>query len=732
MIGMATTRDENLRSVNLLTVFPQGKTLSTWQPAASDKIDITKWVYDSVTGLLTDKVYADGQGPSYAYTSEGKLSRRTWARGIITDYAYDFVGALTNVVYNDETPDFAYTYNRLGQQLSATSSVSTNLFVYSPVTLELDYELQNGTKIDRSTDGLGRNTGYALYNPVDPVNPVQEITYGFDSYGRFFFVNSGSSVVTNEFDYSYLPGSDLLAGYTASTPSTGSTILTASRSYELNRNLITAITNSVGSVPSVVSSFDYTNDTLGRRTARSDYYINRGSTETNTFGYNTFSEVTNAHMGTNTYSYAYDPIGNRDQCTIDNGQLIITNVYTANGLNQYTNITGGIATVPDHDLDGNLLSFNGWQYVWNGENRLVLASNNTAFVTYTYDHQGRMVTKTINDIVHRYLWDNFNIISKTIHHSSFTIHNSFVWGLDLSESLQGAGGVGGLLSVVKNQADLSAKAYYAAADANGNVTEYISANGTVEAHREYSAFGETLVSTGAMKDDFTHWWSTKPFDPVTGFSEYEYRKYLPPIGRWLSRDSIGIRGGLNEVGFVNNDGMNLWDLLGLENTEPKEEIECPCKQEDIDEIGRTMSAKAYALTKKTELVKKQIDPVTKEIETWTFHPEFSGRICCKDGEPYGTDPHKGDVYWVISEIDGKGGWKASAGLYDDNAPRCKEGETEVGIYHSHPDGAGFSPSDKLNKCIYLQNSGSFFCWRYLNGETCYWDPPKKEWVCKQK
>ncbi|MDD2599523.1 MAG: hypothetical protein PHO37_09895 [Kiritimatiellae bacterium] len=294
----------------------------------------------------------------------------------------------------------------------------------------------------------------------------------------------------------------------------------------------------------MVSSFDYTNDALGRRTARTDYYINRGSTEASTFGYNTFSEVTNAHVGTNTYAYAYDPIGNRDQCTIDNGQLIMTNLYAANGLNQYTDITGGIATMPVHDLDGNLLGFNGWQYVWNGENRLIQASNDTAVVTYTYDHQGRMVTKTINDVAHRYLWDNFSIISKTIHHSSFTIHNSYVWGLDLSGTLQGAGGVGGLLSVVKHQANLSAKAYYATADANGNVTEYVSTNGNISAHYEYSPFGVLTLQSGDLAASFTHRFSTKPWCAVTGLSEYELRKYKPSIERWLSRDPIKEDGGI--------------------------------------------------------------------------------------------------------------------------------------------------------------------------------------------
>ncbi|MBR4250628.1 MAG: hypothetical protein IKQ24_10810, partial [Verrucomicrobia bacterium] len=32
--------------------------------------------------------------------------------------------------------------------------------------------------------------------------------------------------------------------------------------------------------------------------------------------------------------------------------------------------------------------------------------------------------------------------------------------------------------------------------------------------------------------------------------------------RWLSRDPIEEQGGLNLYGFVNNDPVNMWDLLG--------------------------------------------------------------------------------------------------------------------------------------------------------------------------
>ena len=44
---------------------------------------------------------------------------------------------------------------------------------------------------------------------------------------------------------------------------------------------------------------------------------------------------------------------------------------------------------------------------------------------------------------------------------------------------------------------------------------------------------------------------------------YGYRFYDPETGRWPSRDPIEEEGGVNLYGFVGNDGVNRWDLLGL-------------------------------------------------------------------------------------------------------------------------------------------------------------------------
>jgi hypothetical protein len=44
---------------------------------------------------------------------------------------------------------------------------------------------------------------------------------------------------------------------------------------------------------------------------------------------------------------------------------------------------------------------------------------------------------------------------------------------------------------------------------------------------------------------------------------YGYRFYDPETGRWPSRDPIEEEGGINLYGFVNNDGVNKWDRLGM-------------------------------------------------------------------------------------------------------------------------------------------------------------------------
>ena len=50
---------------------------------------------------------------------------------------------------------------------------------------------------------------------------------------------------------------------------------------------------------------------------------------------------------------------------------------------------------------------------------------------------------------------------------------------------------------------------------------------------------------------------------ASGVLYYGYRYYDPVTGRWLSRDPIGERGGINLYGMVGNNPISLFDKIGL-------------------------------------------------------------------------------------------------------------------------------------------------------------------------
>ena len=157
--------------------------------------------------------------------------------------------------------------------------------------------------------------------------------------------------------------------------------------------------------------------------------------------------------------------------------------------------------------------------------------------------------------------------------------NFYVWGLDLSGSLQGAGGIGGLLSVIEGGTSSPSESFFPAYDANGNITEYTDTNGTIVAHYEYDPFGGTIASSGTKADDFKFRFSTKYFDVETGLYYYGYRYYSTDLGRWINRDPIEEDGGVNVYGFVGNEPISKRDYLGWYKTPPHppyyENYHCP-------------------------------------------------------------------------------------------------------------------------------------------------------------
>jgi len=241
----------------------------------------------------------------------------------------------------------------------------------------------------------------------------------------------------------------------------------------------------------------------------------------------------------------------------------------------------------DYDLDGNLTRDGRWTYTWDGENRLVGLETRTDVaaalpgltrqkLTFAYDARGRRIlkrvfnwnTSTSTYILNsetKFLYDGWNLLAEYNGMNANALVRSYVWGPDLSGSLQGAGGVGGLLwaTVAPGSTNPAPGNYAPAYDGNGNIVAWIDlADSSVGGKRDYGAFGEPVLATGpAASLPFA--FSTKYRDAETELYYYGFRYYNPSTGRWPSRDPIGENGGSNLYEMTGNNPINKIDYLGL-------------------------------------------------------------------------------------------------------------------------------------------------------------------------
>ena len=472
--------------------------------------DETRWTYDAATRLLSSKTYADNSTVTYTYTPDNLLLRTTYVSGRWKENMYDERRKVVAVEYSDgETVSLAY--DRFLNVIAFSNDVAA---------ANLDRDAKGNCTNDTAVVGNENKTIERKFDTFRRLIESDGTIYDYNADGLLASISNDIALV----EYAYAPD-HLDAGYSL-TLSNGMVFTRSIVRDGYRRSLVTDISSFANGVG--VGSLAYSYDALNRPATRNN----------DTFGYNARSEVSSANVSGVTSTYGYDEIGNS------------TN-WTANCLNQYTQFV--------YDLDGNMTQCGDWTYTYDAANRLKTASSNgVLIVTNFYDAKSRRVKKVTQEATMMFFYDGWNLVEERIAYTngtSSTIH--YYWGKDLSGTLQGAGGVGGLLFLT-----VDGMPYLPNYDNIGNITRYLDANGNIVAQYTYNAFGCTISAIGTMCNVFRHRFSTKYLDVETGFYYYGYRFYHPATRRWLNRDPIGERGGLNLYGFCGNNPVSRFDVDG--------------------------------------------------------------------------------------------------------------------------------------------------------------------------
>jgi RHS repeat-associated protein len=162
----------------------------------------------------------------------------------------------------------------------------------------------------------------------------------------------------------------------------------------------------------------------------------------------------------------------------------------------------------------------------------------------------------------RYLYDGMRVIQER--DSSNTPTVGYTRGLDLSGTLESAGGIGGLLgrSHTYSSGSFSTHNCYQA-DGGGNVTYIVNSSQSSVATYKYDPYGNTISSSGSLASANVYRFSSKPVHVSSGMYYYGYRFYDSTLQRWPNRDPMGEHGGINLYGFVANAPSEYVDFWGL-------------------------------------------------------------------------------------------------------------------------------------------------------------------------
>jgi RHS repeat-associated protein len=574
----------------------------------------TVWHYDQY-GWLSNKVDALGHEIlRYTRDPNGQISIRWTPQFGTNGYGYDEVGNLKSIAY--PLSSISYAYDALNRLKTMVDDSGTTTFGYTaagqlqtadgPWTSDtVTYGYTQGQRTSLSLGSLNFGYGYdSAWRLYTLTSPAGSFNYAYDAQRPTLpttLTLPNSAWITNHYDS--LERLDYTAvvnrwghvldgygyGYDYLGLRTGIT-----RDLGLTNSSVTVGYDSVGQITSWQAREDLTgplrlNEQLGwvyDAAGNLRYRTNGGLIQT--FTTDPVDQLTNvARNNTMTVSGATPApaasvtVNGTSAQRYGDFTFAATNQGVSSGQNTFTIVaqkTGDgsvtnnlVVNLPASvtllfDSNGNLTNDGTRSFAYSPENQLTNITVAGAWKSdFVFDGLGRRRVEL------DYGWQGGNWVKTNEWHfvydggllaqmrdGSNNVLVTYTRGLDLSGSLAGAGGIGGLLA----RTDGNGSTFFHA-DGAGNITALMDAQGSMAARYLYGAFGKLTGQWGRLADVNTMQFSSMPVHRLSGLVHFHGREYDTTPQRWLQRDPIGEAGGINLYGFVRNNPLRYADPWGF-------------------------------------------------------------------------------------------------------------------------------------------------------------------------
>ncbi len=260
---------------------------------------------------------------------------------------------------------------------------------------------------------------------------------------------------------------------------------------------------------------------------------------------------TNTNASPSSQSFTFDYRGNRLSLASTPGG---TTGYTVGDNNM---VTAAGSESLQYDGRGNVTGRGYTQYEWDYKNRLVKVDKEGVQedLYYTYNNADRMLSRKKRNKKVTYFYngnqllcekDEFGRLSKVF--------------MNDSEGLLGFT----KLNYKPNGEFSNYEPVYYLFNDQGSVTTLTNEVGRPIKHYLYDPYGNLTNTTTDPNNNFTfigRYGGYKDWD--SGLIQFQHRWYDSALGRWMSRDPIGICGGINIFEYVVNNVVNNVDFNGL-------------------------------------------------------------------------------------------------------------------------------------------------------------------------